>query len=288
MSERYLGVLCGIGSAFFFSLAALFYKKGFSKKKMDVFLANGLRAIPTFCILLTASFIIGNLHELYKIEILFYAFLSLFVDLILGDTFFFLALKESPLSIAYPISYSFSLFAAIFSTFFLEEPVTVYLLTSIIVLITGIYLIYRGSNGETFKVKGVLYSLLTAFFWGSSVVFTKTGLYHSTPITFNLARTAILSIITTPYTVSRREQVVELGRFLKYVIIGGFLGMGLGPLLFYLSIISIGASRASVLASSTPILSLILATLVLRERVQRKQLIGILLVILSTYLVSIS
>jgi len=70
-------------------------------------------------------------------------------------------------------------------------------------------------------------------------------------------------------------------------VVGGFLD-GIGTILFYLSVISIGVSRASVLASSTPILSLVLAALVLKERIQRKQLIGIILVILSTYLVSLS
>ncbi len=288
MSERYLGILYGIGSALFFSMAALFYKKGFSRKRLDVFLANGLRAIPTSLLLLTASAAMGSVHELYKMEVLLLAFLSLFVDLILGDTFFFLALKESPLSIAYPISYSFSLFAAIFSALFLKESITAYLLISITILVAGVYLIYSGSGEVNLKVKGVLYSLLTALFWGSSVVFTKIGLYHSTPITFNLARTSILGIFAIPYTIFRRREIVSLGGSLKYVVMGGFLGMGLGPILFYFSVISIGASRASVLASSTPILSLILAALVLKEKVQRKQLIGIILVILSTYLVSIS
>ncbi|RLE72595.1 MAG: hypothetical protein DRJ37_02505 [Thermoprotei archaeon] len=81
--------------------------------------------------------------------------------------------------------------------------------------------------------------------------------------------------------------MADLGSSLKYVVVGGFLD-GIGTILFYLSVISIGVSRASVLASSTPILSLVLAALVLKERIQRKQLIGIILVILSTYLVSLS
>lgn len=170
----------------------------------------------------------------------------------------------------------------------MKESITAYLLTSIAILVVGVYLIYRGSSEIDLKIRGVLYSLLTALFWGSSVVFTKIGLYYSTPTTFNLARTSILSILAVPYTIFKKGQIANLGSSLKYVVVGGFLGMGLGPILFYLSVISIGASRASVLASSTPILSLVLAALVLKERIQRKQLIGIILVILSTYLVSLS
>ncbi len=287
MTDRYVGVLYGVASALAFSLAALMYKKGFSKK-LDVFLANGLRAAPTFLLLLVVSTAIGTVGELCKAEIMIYAFLSLFFDLILGDTFFFLALRESPLSIAYPVAYSFSLFAVIFSFLFLNEPITVHLLISMAALVLGVYIIYRGSNEESFRLKGLFYSFLTALFWGSSVIFTKMGLYYAIPINLNLARTLMLSILSAPYALYRREQVKSFKGSLKYIVAGGFLGMGLGPVLFYFSVVNVGASRASVLASSAPILSLVLASAILREKIQRKQLIGIVLVILSTYLISIS
>jgi len=128
-----------------------------------VFLANGLRAIPTLLLLFIAGIVLGSIHEICRIEVLFFAFLSFFVDLILGDTFFFLALKESPLSIACPIPYSFSLFAAVFSTPFLKESITAYLLTSIAILVLGVYLIYRGSSKIDPKVRGVLYNLQSSF-----------------------------------------------------------------------------------------------------------------------------
>ena len=286
-----LGILYGIAAALAFSIAAVFYKKGFTGKQPDILFASGLRAFPTFLLLLLVNLVLKeDIGVVFNENVMLFAFLSLFTALVIGDTFFFLALKITPLSIVYPISYSFSLFASIFSFIFLNESITVFLMLSILVLVLGIFLVY--SDREKGKVKlearGIFYSFITAVFWGLSVIFTKIGLNYATPLILNLTRISMLTLIALPYLAYKRDQIKGYRKGLGYIVIGGFLGIGIGPVLFFFSIINIGASRASILASGAPLLSLIMASIFLREKIKRKQLIGILLVILSVYLVYLS
>ena len=109
------GILTGVGAAVAFSLAAILYRLGLKGSEIDVLLINSLRAPPALATLYLALLISGEPAPGFDPLVSLYAFLSMFFALIIGDIAFFEALKQTSVSIVYPIAYSFSLPAILFT-----------------------------------------------------------------------------------------------------------------------------------------------------------------------------
>ncbi|MEX2689031.1 MAG: EamA family transporter [Candidatus Njordarchaeum guaymaensis] len=70
-------------------------------------------------------------------------------------------------------------------------------------------------------------------------------------------------------------------------MIGGIFGIGVGDWFFYLSLANIGASVTSALTTSSPLLSLFLAFILLKEKITWKQILGTILIIAGVLIISI-
>ena len=284
------GILTGIGAAVTFSLAAILYRLGLKSSETDVLLVNSLRAPPALATLYLALLISGEPAPGFDPLVSLYAFLSMFFALIIGDIAFFEALKRTSVSIVYPIAYSFSLPATLFTYLLTKERVTWGVLYSSALIVTGITLTYLSPSGDRtskLSLKGLTLSLMTSTAWGASVVFTKLGLLYLNPIPFNIIRLWFMMILLPIYlatTRGRREAVRLKVNEVAPVVGGGILGIGLGPLLFFVAIGELGASKASVLTSSSPVLTALLSSILLREKLSLRQLLGIVIIVIGIYL----
>ena len=59
----------------------------------------------------------------------------------------------------------------------------------------------------------------------------------------------------------------------------------MGDWFLYISLSKIGAARATALTTSAPLLSLLLATIILKEKVSKRQVLGTILIIVGVILV---
>jgi DME family drug/metabolite transporter len=189
------------------------------------------------------------------------------------------------------------------------ENVTLLVIIGTAVLIIGMGMIAQQNNNTTSLNKqdnhdlriGLGMSVLAALSWGFAI-FTLTILLDIPGVdAFSLAtiRFAILTgfigllwLVKTVYE-SKQDKRVFSSSFIsrKDVFalgIGGILSWGIGGVSFFLSIDMIEASRATPISSINPLIAVIIGILVLKEKINPIQAIGILLIVLGSITITIS
>jgi len=132
----------------------------------------------------------------------------------------------------------------------------------------------------------LIYSLLTILLWGawgvqSKLMVDRTSAYTNQVVfTFGLALPAGLALVS-----KRRFQARNAARGLVYAAATGLLG-GLGNVAFYMALESGQASVVAPLTALFPLVTVLLALVVLKERLNRGQLAGLALALAAIYLLS--
>lgn len=135
---------------------------------------------------------------------------------------------------------------------------------------------------------GILYAVVAGMFWGSSPVLVKRGLvgsnvsaatlYQQATILLTLVFAAVLEGNLTAQSISLQPLAVFVAT--------GVVGAYLGRTLFVKSVAQIGASRAQSLNNSSPLITVLLAALLLRETLTPAVLGGVLLIVAGVFFVT--
>ena len=88
------------------------------------------------------------------------------------------SLKKYPVKVILPITSIYPLFTAILLILTGQEALTIQILLGTIVIISGVYMVTRGDNKNDIKIEALIYGLLPAIAWGSSVLLTRYTLYN--------------------------------------------------------------------------------------------------------------
>ena len=133
---------------------------------------------------------------------------------------------------------------------------------------------------------GILYAVVAGMFWGSSPVLVKRGLvgsnvsaatlYQQATILLTLVFAAVLEGNLTAQSISLQPLAVFVAT--------GVVGAYLGRTLFVKSVAQIGASRAQSLNNSSPLITVLLAALLLRETLTPAVLGGVLLIVAGVFI----
>lgn len=133
-------------------------------------------------------------------------------------------------------------------------------------------------------ITGIVLSLLTSVFWSISPIFfaqagQKIGSYSVNIFRLLLASGILWIIIGVRYLFTGSE--LHLPGFESYLWIfsSALLGLVVGDLLFFRSLVFIGPRRATQLLTLSPIVSVLFAWLLFKEIVHITALIGILLIV---------
>lgn len=272
-----LGEAVATVAALVFSSASVLYRYAMREQGLNPIVASGVRAGPVLLMLAPFYPFLGTGFD-KPIQFYLSVFLSSFSAFILGDSLFLYGLSRASLGIVYPVAYTFSLFSTLFAWLFLGEKITASMLVAALLIVVGIYMVYSGGKTSSEKnlLAGVLSGLGASFFWGLSILFTAIALRWGNPVDVNVVRVLFLFLMTAPLVTTAKERLRKVR--LKHLVLGGVFGIGLGPLIFFSSILLIGASKSSIIISSTPILSVLLATLALKERTTGRIFLGALAV----------
>lgn len=128
---------------------------------------------------------------------------------------------------------------------------------------------------------GIFYAIIAGLFWGSSPVLVKRGLVGSDVSAATLYQqgtilmTLILAAIIEGDLWTQRMASLPLAVFIGTGIVGAYLGRTL----FVKSVAQIGASRAQSLNNSSPLITVMLAALLLGEALSPAVFVGVLLII---------
>lgn len=227
-----------------------------------------------------------------------------------GDTFYFLALRNLQASVAVPIAESaYPMFTFVLAWLWLQESFSQGLLLGSALVIIGIALL-TGRRGApaTSEVSGAvvveeedafsaaprhrrigLVAVFCApFFWAISTVWLKAGSANLGAEAASVMRIVPVAIILLTATY-RAPAALRPGRFRLVDFLGaaivGVFGMGVASLLYVSAIQDVGASRTAILTATVPLFTLPLALIFLKERVTAKVVLGTLVCVAGIWVI---
>ena len=123
---------------------------------------------------------------------------------------------------------------------------------------------------------GVLYALIAGLFWGTSPVLVKRGLAHADVSAATLYQQATILLTLVCSALLEGDLFARKIAPLAILIFGatGIVGAYLGRTLFVKSVDQIGAARAQSLNNSSPLITVLLAALLLGESLSPAVLVG--------------
>ncbi len=289
IDDRLMGFVAAFLAALMYSFASVLYRSVLLRR--DALLVTLIRVIPATIVFFSVLAFIGGLGEVfsYSLDLFFYAFVTGSIGMVLGAYFYMVALKNVGVSIGYPISFSYPVHVAVLAVFFLGEVLTAWVVLALVLTILGITVIAKGSgdgNVDGDVLKGVIAAALASLIWGISTVIVKVALSNSTPLGFAVLRLLWASLVSLPVIVARREELLSYTlKELSLVSLGGVFGIGFGLVFAHYSIELVGASISAIISASSPALSILLAYLLVGEKLDKVNGFGVLLVLLGTILV---
>jgi drug/metabolite transporter (DMT)-like permease len=136
-------------------------------------------------------------------------------------------------------------------------------------------------NRENYR--GLLAALATAVLWAIGTVLVALGLNEMSTILANTVRFPFLLFFLLPVSRFWKKKLRLTKRDWIYLATSGILGMTLGGIAFLFSVQLIGASRATSLSSSSPVLASLMSSFFLKEKVTWRIIASSVMVVLGIY-----
>ncbi len=205
----------------------------------------------------------------------------------LGLLFFLSSLKFQAVSITVPLT-SVNIFHILTSVFIVGEHFHHLYYLAFSVALIGILLSqnFSFSSGNHWN-KGATYAILATFFWGITYPLFKfvSPRIGAIPLSFILE--SAVTVFAIIWALGKREsisirQVLSFESLKHYVVLAGLL-IG-GTLFFNLAIQNLSVLTLNLLSNLQIVVSVLIGILVFKEKLNRRQFIGILLIFLSIFL----
>jgi len=278
-----LGALIALFTALSWALAGMLYRKAIVDVE-DPLATNWFRAPLALIFTFMLSLYTGEARELPLVFQggfgLAWIMLATTLAIVLGDTFYLIGLRDAGLSIGYPVSYVYPLYASLLAVALLGERITLGLAMGLTLALTGVWAASfnpprsLGDRGRV--VRGVLAAIATGICWGLGAIVYKVAVYTVKPINVNLVKLAYLIAIAAPFAWRARFKIAR--KSLLSAFLGGLMGLGVGDWLFYTGLSLIGVVKMVTLTTASPLISIFLAKLFLHEGAGIRQGLGALLI----------
>lgn len=141
-------------------------------------------------------------------------------------------------------------------------------------------------NKNLNEIRGTLLVLLTAFISGIAIVINKFFVVKIDPLLFTATRALFIGIIffLISFYFSRSKGKFKQTSW-KYLILIGIIGGSLAFWLFFSGLKLTTSGRAAFLHKTLPIYALVLAFIFLKEKITKKQLIAMSIMLLGLLLI---
>ncbi len=231
--------------------------------------------------------------------------LSALLGLAVGDTLYVVAIGMVGMARAFTIALgTFTVLAYAFSIVFLGDAVTIAVIVGSVLVLTAIYLVaLRGrpkasaDDPNVVMVSprrvflGLAIVLIAGACWAGAAVWTRAVALDYGTLAVGSIRLPAAAFLVSMYvaingaSAVRQRQVSRRSAML--LAIAGIAGTGLGGLLYLVALKDIGAGRAAVLASMSPLFALPLGALILKERITLWVAVGTVLAVCGIVLLSV-
>ena len=221
---------------------------------------------------------------------------SVVIGIVIGDQLYLHALKEIGVSRTMALVGTLPITTLIWEQLLLDVPITGTFIFGCVLAASGVVAIAHQSHQSRDSrrerparlKRGIVYALSTALLWGLSTTMLKPAMANLTNVQANSIRMPLVALAL--FGIWRLNQgrgnLRDIGwRTFALIALTGLVGMGVGSYLYIEAVLFIGPAKTATLSSVTPVISLILAAIFLKERFTARLLIGVALCVAGVLLV---
>ncbi len=281
--EFQLGIFLGILTLVTWGFSD-FISKNVLNNKVSVWPVFILSEFFSALIAFAAALFTGNLESIFIPEYFFVIGVSI-VNFI-GMYFFYKSLSLRELSISIPLIYSSVIITVILSMIFYSEILKPSQYLAIVIIVTGIILLVSDSvSAKQFNLSQWFpFASMIAF--GFYYFFLKIPAEIFNPFTIAWSVSFFTAIIFLPKLFESKNKLKNFKKTIVYIFFIGLLNV-VGFLAFLKAISVSPVSLITPIKSASPIFSILLAFVFLKEKLNKKELLSVLLMLAGIIIISI-
>lgn len=280
-------IIYALVSAIFSGLTSVLASYSSKLNKVDSILITTIRTFIILVLSFIATLIYKTFNEIYNLDIKTIIFLILSgISTTLLWIFYFKALDTGDVSKVTPIDKTSIVITLILSMIFLHEKITIIKVISIIFILIGTLFAVNKKTTNEKDNKWILYSILTAIFTSTTTIISKIGLNDIDSVLATFIRTVIVFMILMFIVIIKKKYVYLKDiskKSLRYVIYSGITNT-LSWLFYFASLKDGETSIVFTIEKLSIVVTILLSVIFLKEKLNRKQIIGIIIIVIATSL----
>ena len=279
-------ILYAFGSALFAGATSILAKIGI--EEVDSHLATALRTIVVLVFSWLMVFIVGSQNQLTAISIKSYIFLIL-SGMATGASWlcYFRALQLGDVNKVVPIDKSSTILTMILAFVFLKEDITIPMISGMIAIGIGTYLMIQKKEEEQKQVKNkiwLIYAVLSAVFASLTSILAKVGIENVESNLGTAIRTIVVLIMAwiIVFLQKKHGQVKNISK--KSFVFIGLSGIATGAswICYYKALHDGLASIVVPIDKLSILVTVAFAYIFLREKLSRSSMVGLILITVGT------
>ena len=279
-------ILYAFGSALFAGATSILAKIGI--EEVDSHLATALRTIVVLVFSWLMVFIVGTQNQLTVISIKSYIFLIL-SGMATGASWlcYFKALQLGDVNKVVPIDKSSTILTMILAFVFLKEDITIPMISGMIAIGIGTYLMIQKKEEEQKQVKNkiwLIYAVLSAVFASLTSILAKVGIENVESNLGTAIRTIVVLIMAwiIVFLQKKHGQVKNISK--KSFVFIGLSGIATGAswICYYKALHDGLASIVVPIDKLSILVTVAFAYIFLREKLSRSSMVGLILITVGT------
>ena len=279
-------ILYAFGSALFAGATSILAKIGI--EEVDSHLATALRTIVVLVFSWLMVFIVGSQNQLTAISIKSYVFLIL-SGMATGASWlcYFKALQLGDVNKVVPIDKSSTILTMILAFVFLKEDITIPMISGMIAIGIGTYLMIQKKEEEQKQVKNkiwLIYADLSAVFASLTSILAKVGIENVESNLGTAIRTIVVLIMAwiIVFLQKKHGQVKNISK--KSFVFIGLSGIATGAswICYYKALHDGLASIVVPIDKLSILVTVAFAYIFLREKLSRSSMVGLILITVGT------
>lgn len=197
----------------------------------------------------------------------------------------FISYKYVSVGVATNLLYTYPAIVTLMSRFLYNEKLYGRKIISLLLSLVGVFILIEIRN-QSFNITGVLFAFGSAIFYSLYVLGVSTDTakkVNSYVMIFYLSLTSSIIMLLLGVSTSTLDLRIDFYALICIILLA-FISTVVALMSFLRGVRIIGPSRAAILSTLEPIVSIILGFLILRERLSLNMIIGSALVIASVLL----
>lgn len=242
-----------------------------------------------------------------------YFFISVVLGYIVGDMFYFAAMRTIGLSLAIPVANAYPVFVTLTSWLILDEAATPRIFAGVAVVVAGVLILRLGTDdgkrkeegpmkraitpGKGRVLRGFILAVSAGVCWAVGAPFTKLSITSSglTAAEVTFYRSSVFLIVAWGWRLFVARSVkVRVKRFRDIPLKGWFYFMGtsiiglcFGSIIYVYCISVMPLAVVTAITSTSPFMAALFSHFVVKERLRPVQWFGVVIIILGSVVVGL-